>query len=52
MKLYSSYTRIGRQNVRLDSVSDNATWKTDDEGEFLVFEVTFNVGDPKTDITL
>lgn len=52
MKLYSSHTRIGRQNVRLDSVSDNATWKTDDEGEFLVFEVTFNVGDPKTDITL
>ena len=53
MKMYSSHTRIGRQNVRLDSVSDNAIWKTDDDGnEFLIFEVTFNVGDPVTDITL
>ena len=52
MKLYSSHTRIGRQDVRLDSVSDNATWKTDAEGEFLIFEVTLNVADPKTDITL
>jgi hypothetical protein len=53
MKMYSSHTRIGRQKVRLESVSDNAKWKTDDEGkEFLVFEVTFKVNDPVTDITL
>lgn len=52
MKMYSSYTRIGRQNVRLESVSDNAKWKTDDEGEFLIFEVTLNVADPKTDIKM
>lgn len=53
MKMYSSHTRIGRQNVRLESVSDNAKWKTDDEGnEFLVFELTFKVNDPVTDITL
>ena len=51
-KLYSSYTRIGRQNVRLESVSDRATWKSDDNGEFLIFEVTFKVNDPVTDVVL
>ena len=40
MKLYSSHTRIGRQNVRLESVSDSAKWKSNDNEEFLVFEVT------------
>lgn len=52
MNLYSSYTRIGRQNVRLDSVSDSAKWKSDDNTEFLIFEATFKVNDPVTDITL
>jgi len=53
LMMYSTHTRIGRQNVRLDSVSDSATWKTDDEGnEFLVFEVTFNVADPITEIKI
>lgn len=52
MKMYSSHTRIGRQNVRLDSISDNAKWKTDEDGEFLIFDATFKVNDPITDITL
>lgn len=52
MKLYSSYTRIGRQEVRLESVSDNAKWVSDENGEFLIFEVTFKVNDPVTDVTL
>ena len=52
MKMYSSYTRIGRQNVRLESVSDNAKWKSNDNVEFLIFKVVFKVNDPKTDITL
>lgn len=51
-KLYSSYTRIGRQNVRLESVSDSAKWKSDNNTEYLIFEVTFKVNDPSTDITL
>lgn len=51
-KLYSSYTRIGRQNVRLDGVSDNAKWKSDDNNEYLIFEVTLKVNDPVTDVTL
>ena len=52
LKLYSSHTKIGRQNVRLDSVSDNAKWISDDNAEFLIFDVTFKVDDPVTDITL
>ena len=34
MKLYSSHTRIGRQNVRLESVGDSVKWKSDDNGSF------------------
>lgn len=62
-KLYSSYTRIGRQNVRLDSISDNAKWVSNGEWktvnntrtfvvteEYLVFKVKFKVNDPKTNI--
>lgn len=52
MKMYSSHTRIGRQNVRLSSISDNAVWLTDDDQEYLVFEVEFKVNDPITDIVL
>lgn len=52
MKMYCSYTRIGRQNVRLDSVGDGATWKNEEGQEFLIFDVTFKVNDPVTDITL
>ena len=53
MKLYSSYTGIGRQEVRLVEVDDNATWDKSDEGnQFLIFSVTFKVNDPVTDVVL
>lgn len=52
MKIYSSYTRIGRQKVRIDNVSDDAKWKSKDGQEYLTFNVTFKVNDPVTDITL
>jgi len=52
MRLYSSYTRIGRQNVRLESVSNDAKWKSEDGQEFLVFTINLKVNDPVTDITL
>lgn len=54
MKLYSSWTRTGRQEVRLVSVSDDAHWEPSDNGgqEFLVFKVRFKVNDPKTDVKL
>lgn len=52
MKIYSDYTRIGRQNVRLSSIKDKATWKNDKNGEWLVFTVEFKVNDPITDVVL
>lgn len=52
MMLYSSHTRIGRQNVRLSSIDDSATWQTDDNGEFLLFSVSFKVNDPMTDVVM
>ena len=52
MKMYCSYTRIGRQYVRLAGVLDSAKWKSEDGQEFLVFEVEFKVNDPKTPVTI
>ena len=54
MKMYSGWTRTGRQNVRMDSVNDDAHWEPDegDGQEFLVFKVKFKVNDPSTDVTL
>lgn len=53
LNVYSSHTRIGRQNVRLESVGESGTWITEEDGtEFLVFEVTFKVNDPSTDVKL
>lgn len=52
LNVYSSHTRIGRQDVRLESVGDNAVWKVEDGIEYLIFEVTLKVNDPSTDITL
>ena len=52
MKMYSTYTRIGRKEVRLSSIGDKA-WKSKEDGqEYLVFEVEFKVNDPVTDIIL
>ena len=55
LKIYSSYTRIGRQDVRLSSVGNEVTWKTSsrvDGGteEFAIFTVEFKVNDPVSDV--
>lgn len=52
MKMYSTHTGIGRQDVRFVSVDNNAKWEKQDGVEFLVFSVTFKVNDPITDIIL
>ena len=53
LKMYSSHTRIGRQNVRLESIGESGTWFTDNDGnEYLIFDVTLKVNDPMTDVTL
>ena len=50
MKMYSSYTETGRQNVRLQSVSDNAKWKNENGEKWLVFGIDLKVNDPLTEI--
>lgn len=53
MNMYSTHTGIGRQNVRLESVGNDSIWKQGDDGWwFLIFDATFKVNDPVTDITL
>lgn len=53
MNIYSPYTRIGRRNVRLSGVNDNAMMEKDINGHyFLTFTVELKVCDPVTDITL
>lgn len=52
MKMYSTYTKIGRQGIRFKSLDENAELVKDNTGDILVFTVTFKVNDPVTDITL
>jgi len=52
MKMYSTYTGIGRQDVRLDSIDDNSKWVNENGEMFLVFKVRLKVNDPITDVTL
>lgn len=51
MNMYSSYTGIGRQNVRLDSY-DEGDFIDDGGVTMLVFKIKFKVNDPVTQITL
>lgn len=50
MKIYCTWTKIGRQHVRFAELKDDATLVRDNDGDILVFNVKFNVDDPMTDI--
>lgn len=53
MKVYDSYNRIGRQNVRFEEISDDAELVRDSEdGDILIITVKLKVNDPRTSITL
>lgn len=53
LKVYDSYTGIGRQNVRFKSVSREAELVRDaSSGDIIIFQVTFKVNDPVTSLTL
>lgn len=52
VKLYCDYTRIGRQHVRFSKLSDDAELVRCEDGDILIFKVTFKVCDPVTDVTL
>lgn len=50
-KIYSTYTCIGRQNVRLKSIDDDPEFVMDDDIEVLAVKVTLQVNDPVTEVT-
>lgn len=52
MKIYSSYTKIGYNEVRFKSISDDAELVRDDDGDILVIKITLKVNDPVTKIVL
>lgn len=53
MKVYDSYNRIGRQNVRFVEISDDAELVRDKEdGDILIITIKLKANDPRTEITL
>ncbi|WP_333615542.1 hypothetical protein [Bacteroides pyogenes] len=51
MKMYCTWTKIGRQRIRFDKLNDDAKLiRDDEEGDILIFKITFKVNDPITDI--
>lgn len=52
VSIYDTYTDIGRQKVRLVKLNDNAELVRDEDGDILIFSVTFKVCDPLTNISL
>lgn len=52
MKLYSTYTGIGYNDVRFKSISDDAELVRDDDGDILIIEITLKVNDPITRVVL
>lgn len=52
LKVYDTYTKIGRQSVRYVSVDDDIFFRQEGGNDVVVFVVTFKVNDPLTDIAL
>lgn len=50
MKIYCTWTKIGRKGIRFDKLNDKAELLRDEDGDTLVFTITFKVNDPITDI--
>lgn len=50
MKMYCTWTKIGRKSIRFDKLNDKAELVRDDDGDILVFTITLKVNDPVTDV--
>ncbi|MBF1479164.1 hypothetical protein [Prevotella pallens] len=50
MKMYCTWTKIGRTGIRFDKLNDKAELIRDEDGDTLVFTITFKVNDPITDV--
>ena len=52
LKIYDSYTKVGRQGVYVISADEDPQFKRRDGRDLLVFNVKFRVNDPKTNVVL
>ena len=52
LKVYDTYTKIGRQGVYYKSIDQDLFVRKSDEGDVVTFKITFRVTDPRTPITL
>lgn len=50
LKMYCTWTKIGRKGIRFDKLNDKAELVRDNDGDVLVFTITFKVNDPVSDI--
>lgn len=50
LKMYCTWTKIGRKGIRFDKLNDKAELVRDGDGDILVFTITFKVNDPTTDV--
>ena len=51
MKMYCTWTKIGRREIRFDKLNDKAELVRDGDVDTLVFTITFKVNDPVSNIT-
>lgn len=52
LKMFCTWTKLGRQGIRFDKLNDKAELIRDEDGDTLVFTVTFKVNDPITEVGL
>lgn len=52
MKIYSTYTKIGYNDVRFVSLNDDAELVRDADGDILIVAITLKVNDPVTKVVL
>lgn len=52
LKIYDTYTNIGRQAVYLEEVEEDPTFKRRNGRDCLVFKVKFRVNDPNTNVQI
>lgn len=50
MLMYCTWTKIGRSDIRFDKLNDKAELIRDEDGDTLVFTITFKVNDPVSDV--
>jgi hypothetical protein len=51
-KIYDTYNKVGRQNVRFTGLKDKADLVRSEDGDILVFSIGLTVNDPVTDFEL